>query len=47
LDFNGTAIRGLFSAGELGSMFGAYYPGGGNVTEALATGIIAGKAAAA
>jgi succinate dehydrogenase/fumarate reductase flavoprotein subunit len=47
LDFNGNAIRGLFSAGELGSMFGAYYPGGGNVTEALATGIIAGKAAAA
>jgi succinate dehydrogenase/fumarate reductase flavoprotein subunit len=42
----GDPIGGLFSAGELGSMFGAYYPGGGNVTEALATGIIAGRAAA-
>jgi succinate dehydrogenase/fumarate reductase flavoprotein subunit len=39
---NGQPVKGLFSAGELGSMFGAYYPGGGNVTEALATGIIAG-----
>lgn len=46
LNTRGEPIRGLFSAGELGSMFGAYYPGGGNVTEALATGIIAGKAAA-
>lgn len=42
----GEPIRGLFSAGELGSMFGAYYPGGGNVTEALATGLIAGRVAA-
>lgn len=43
---DGKPIPGLFSAGELGSMFGAYYPGGGNVTEALATGIIAGREAA-
>jgi succinate dehydrogenase/fumarate reductase flavoprotein subunit len=42
----GVPVPGLYSAGELGSMFGAYYPGGGNVTEALATGIIAGRAAA-
>jgi len=42
----GKPIQGLYSAGELGSMFGAYYPGGGNVTEALSTGIIAGRAAA-
>ena len=46
LNTYGRPIRGLFSAGELGSMFGAYYPGGGNVTEALATGIIAGRTAA-
>ena len=46
LNMDGETISGLFSAGELGSMFGAYYPGGGNVTEALATGIIAGRAAA-
>jgi succinate dehydrogenase/fumarate reductase flavoprotein subunit len=46
LNTKGEPIPGLFSAGELGSMFGAYYPGGGNVTEALATGIIAGRAAA-
>jgi succinate dehydrogenase/fumarate reductase flavoprotein subunit len=46
LNTDGQPIAGLYRAGELGSMFGAYYPGGGNVTEALATGIIAGRAAA-
>ncbi|MGD9961960.1 FAD-dependent oxidoreductase [Nocardioides sp.] len=46
VDPMGKPIPGLFSAGELGSMFAAYYPGGGNVTEALATGLIAGRVAA-
>jgi succinate dehydrogenase/fumarate reductase flavoprotein subunit len=46
VDPAGKPIPGLYSAGELGSMFAAYYPGGGNVTEALATGLIAGREAA-
>ena len=40
------AIPGLFSAGELGSIWGALYPGAGNVTEAVVFGRIAGRSAA-
>jgi succinate dehydrogenase/fumarate reductase flavoprotein subunit len=43
LDPNGNPIPGLFSAGELGSIWHKLYPGGGNVSEALVT----GRAAAA
>jgi succinate dehydrogenase/fumarate reductase flavoprotein subunit len=46
LSTNGSAIPGLFSAGELGSIWAALYPGAGNVTEALVTGRIAGRNAA-
>jgi succinate dehydrogenase/fumarate reductase flavoprotein subunit len=42
----GEPIPGLFSAGELGSMWAALYPGAGNVTEALVSGRIAGRSAA-
>ncbi|HXG50037.1 MAG TPA: FAD-dependent oxidoreductase [candidate division Zixibacteria bacterium] len=47
LDFNGRPIKRLYSAGELGSLWYRNYPGGGNVSEALAFGRIAGKNAAA
>ncbi len=40
-------IKRLYSAGELGSIWGRFYPGAGNVTEALAFGRIAGRNAAA
>lgn len=43
LDTKGQPIPGLFSAGELGSIWHRLYPGGGNVSEALVT----GRAAAA
>ncbi len=43
----GTPIPGLFSAGELGSIWGSLYPGAGNVTEAVVFGRIAGRSAAA
>jgi succinate dehydrogenase/fumarate reductase flavoprotein subunit len=39
-------VPGLFSAGELGSIWGALYPGAGNVTEAVVFGRIAGRIAA-
>jgi succinate dehydrogenase/fumarate reductase flavoprotein subunit len=39
-------VPGLFSAGELGSIWGALYPGAGNVTEAVVFGRIAGRSAA-
>lgn len=42
----GDPIPGLYSAGELGSMWSVFYPGAGNITEALATGVIAGRSAA-
>jgi succinate dehydrogenase/fumarate reductase flavoprotein subunit len=42
----GTPIPGLFSAGELGSIWGSLYPGAGNVTEAVVFGRIAGRSAA-
>ncbi|WP_243372883.1 FAD-dependent oxidoreductase [Geotalea sp. SG265] len=42
----GEPIPGLYSAGELGSMWGLIYQGGGNIAEALAFGRIAGAGAA-
>jgi len=47
LDHWGNPIKRLYSAGELGSLWYRNYPGGGNVSEALAFGRIAGKNAAA
>jgi succinate dehydrogenase/fumarate reductase flavoprotein subunit len=47
LDVWGNPIKRLYSAGELGSLWNRNYPGGGNITEALAFGRIAGKNAAA
>jgi succinate dehydrogenase/fumarate reductase flavoprotein subunit len=47
LDVRGNPIKRLYSAGELGSLWYRNYPGGGNVSEALAFGRIAGKNAAA
>jgi succinate dehydrogenase/fumarate reductase flavoprotein subunit len=47
LDVEGKPIPRLFSAGELGSIWAALYPGAGNVTEALVFGRIAGRSAAA
>jgi succinate dehydrogenase/fumarate reductase flavoprotein subunit len=43
----GSPIKRLYSAGELGSLWHRNYPGGGNVSEALAFGRIAGRNAAA
>ena len=40
-------IKRLYSAGEIGSIWGRFYPGGGNITEALAFGRISGRNAAA
>jgi predicted oxidoreductase len=47
LDTKGNPIARLYSAGELGSLWGHLYCGGGNVGEALAVGRIAGANAAA
>jgi succinate dehydrogenase/fumarate reductase flavoprotein subunit len=47
LDVWGNPIKRLYSAGELGSLWHRNYPGGGNVSEALAFGRIAGRNAAA
>lgn len=46
LDAFGAPIPGLYAAGELGSIWSALYPGGGNVSEALIFGRIAGREAA-
>lgn len=43
IDTWGQPIRRLYSAGELGSLWNRIYPGGGNISEALAFGRIAGK----
>jgi succinate dehydrogenase/fumarate reductase flavoprotein subunit len=43
----GDTVPRLYSAGELGSLWNRIYPGGGNISEALATGRIAGRNAAA
>lgn len=42
----GRPIPRLYSAGELGSLWHRFYPGAGNVSEALASGRIAGRNAA-
>lgn len=44
---DGTAVPGLFGAGELGSIWNRLYPGAGNVCECLVYGRIAGASAAA
>jgi succinate dehydrogenase/fumarate reductase flavoprotein subunit len=46
LDVKGDRIPRLYSAGELGSIWGSLYPGAGNVCEALVYGRIAGRNAA-
>lgn len=46
LDAAGQPIPGLYAAGEFGSIWGYLYPGGGNITEALVFGRIAGRNAA-
>ena len=46
VDLDGYAIPHLYSAGEFGSMYVHGYNGGGNVSEALVTGRIAGANAA-
>ena len=47
MDPFGSPIPRLYSNGELGSIYGIQYPGGGNVGECMAFGRIAGKNAAA
>lgn len=47
MSVRGTPIARLYSAGELGSIWGMMYPGAGNVSEALVFGRIAGRNAAA
>ncbi|MFH1484878.1 MAG: FAD-dependent oxidoreductase [Chloroflexota bacterium] len=48
VDPDGNPIPGLYSAGELGSVYGMLYPvGGGNLGECIAFGRIAGENAAA
>ncbi len=46
LDTDNNPIPRLYSAGELGSMVNKFYPGGTNITEAIAFGRIAGENAA-
>jgi hypothetical protein len=47
LSVRGGTIGNLFSAGELGSVYGLLYPvGGGSLAECLASGRVAGRAAA-
>lgn len=46
LDVFGAPIPGLFSAGEIGSVFGHLYLSGGNLAECFVGGDIAGRAAA-
>ncbi len=44
LNINGDPIPGLYGGGEMGSMFGMLYPGGGsNLAECLAMGRVAGE----
>ena len=47
LDTNGNPIPHLYSAGELGSCYGGYYTGGGNLAETMFSGRAAGTNAAA
>lgn len=46
LNTDGEPIPGLYSAGELGSIYGMLYPGAGNLAECLAFGRVAGENAA-
>ncbi|MDD5701928.1 MAG: FAD-dependent oxidoreductase [Dehalococcoidales bacterium] len=46
LDTNNQPIKGLYSAGELGSIFNMLYPGAGNISECMSFGRIAGRNAA-
>jgi FAD binding domain len=46
LDVRGAPIPGLYAVGELGSFFGHIYLLGGNITEAIVGGRIAGREAA-
>jgi succinate dehydrogenase/fumarate reductase flavoprotein subunit len=46
LDYRGDPIAGLYSAGELGSIWTDLYPGGGNLIESIVSGRIAGTSAA-
>ena len=46
LNVDGDPIAGLYSAGEFGSIFGLLYAGGGNISECIAFGRIAGENAA-
>ena len=46
IDVRGKVIKRLYSAGELGSMWGIFYPGAGNISEALTFGRIVAENAA-
>jgi succinate dehydrogenase/fumarate reductase flavoprotein subunit len=46
LNTDGEPIPGLYSAGELGAIFGMLYPGAGSLADCVAFGRIAGKSAA-
>lgn len=46
MNTTGDPIPNLYSAGELGSMYGGYYTAGGNLAETLFSGRVAGKNAA-
>jgi succinate dehydrogenase/fumarate reductase flavoprotein subunit len=47
LDYQGQQIPGLYSAGELGSIWTDLYPGGCNLIEAIVSGRVAGQVVAA
>ena len=47
LDVESRPIKHLYSAGELGSLWGIIYPGAGNVSESVGIGRLAGRKAAA
>lgn len=47
LNIKGKPIPGLYSAGELGSIYSDCYQGGGNLGECIAFGCTAGKSVAA
>ena len=46
LNTDGEPIAGLYSAGELGAIYGMLYPGAGNLAECLAFGRIAAESVA-
>ena len=43
LDLEGNPIPRLYSAGEFGTIYGYMYNGGGNISEAVASGRVAGQ----